>query len=244
MKNKYKTEDYITALRNLNISPHHIKMIQAHYYAPDRTMTASQMAKAMGYHNHNAANLHYGKFGRLVGNAFGWDPTAEESQGADAVYILAELKKPGRYWLWIMRPEVAQAIEKLRWTNGNQITIPEEITEPTRLYEGAVRSISVNAYERNAIAREKCILHYGCTCSVCDINLADVYGEIAQGHIHVHHLRQLSEINTEYQVDPIQDLRPVCPNCHAIVHMSTPPYTIEQVKAFILERKKTVPTKP
>jgi 5-methylcytosine-specific restriction protein A len=238
MKSKYTADEYLEAFRRLSIAPHHIKMLQAHYYSANRTMTATQMATAMGYRNHNAANLHYGKLGKLVGKQLGWNPTTEEAQGADAVYILAEFRKPGRYWLWVMRREVAQAIKKLGWTDGNQTTIPEEITDPARLYEGAIRSISVNAYERSAVAREKCILHYGCKCSVCDIILADVYGEIAQGHIHVHHLRQLSEINTKYQVDPIQDLRPVCPNCHAIVHMSNPPYTIEQVKAFIEEQKK------
>lgn len=233
MSSKYTVQDYIKAFKNLNIARHHIKMLQAHYYAVDRTLTASQMAKAMGYNNYNAANLHYGKLGRLVGNALGWSPSAEESQGADAVYILAEFQKPGKYWHWIMRPEVSKAIERLGWDNGNQPVIPEEIIESKSLFEGAVRSILVNAYERNAEAREKCILHYGCECSVCGTILSNVYGEIAQGRVHVHHLRQLSEISKEYQVDPIQDLRPVCPNCHAIIHMKNPPYTIEEVKEFI-----------
>jgi putative restriction endonuclease len=213
-------------------------MLQALYFAPDKSLTAVQMAKAMGYRNHNAVNLHFGKLGRLVGKALGWGPTAEESHGADAVFILVELEKPDKRWLWIMRSAVAQAIEYLGWTNLTHAIIPEEITDTKHLYEGAVRSISVNAYERSTIAREKCILHFGCVCSACGMNLADVYGEIAQGHIHVHHLRQLSEINTEYQVDPIKDLRPVCPNCHAIIHMSNPPYTVEQVKAFIQKQIK------
>ncbi|OQZ00398.1 MAG: hypothetical protein B6D35_06675 [Candidatus Brocadia sp. UTAMX2] len=103
-----------------------------------------------------------------------------------------------------------------------------------------VRSISINAYERSVVAREKCILHYGFMCSVCKVVLADVFGEVAQGYIHVHHLRQLSEINTEYQFDPIQDLRPVCPNCHTIIHMRNPPYTIEEVKNFIAESRNKI----
>lgn len=235
---KYTTEDYISAFRSLNVAPHHIKMLQAHYAAPDRTLTALEMAKAMGYHNHHAANLHYGKLGRLVGNALGWNPSADEAQGADAVYILSEFRKPEKNWLWIMRLEVSEAIENLGWTNEQQISIPEEITDTTKHYEGAVRSINVNAYERSAAARSKCILHYGCKCAVCDIILADIYGEIAQGYIHVHHLRQLSEINSEYQVDPIEDLRPICPNCHAIIHMSNSSRTIEDIKTLIKQQKK------
>ncbi len=234
MNKKVTTDEYIAAFRRLNMAPHHVRMLQAHYYAKDHKLTATQMAKAMGYKNFNASNLHYGKLGRLVGEIIGWVPET-------TLYVLVEFEKPGYEWVWILRPEVAQAIENLRWTDGNQTMIPEEITETTRLYEGTVRSISVNAYERSAVAREKCILNFGSKCSVCDTILADVYGEIAQGHIHVHHLRQLSDINSEYQVDPIQDLRPVCPNCHAIIHMSNPPYTIEQVKAFIEERKNKEP---
>ena len=223
---KFTVADYVSAFRSINILPHYLKMLQVHYYAPDHTVTASQMSKAMGYKNFNASNLHYGKLGRLVGKIIGWVPKT-------TLYVLVEFEKPGREWLWHLRPEVIQAIERLGWNEDNQTSLPEEVTEPTRHYEGAVRSISVNAYERSAATREKCILHYGCKCSVCDMIMADVYGEIAQGHIHVHHLRQLSEINMEYQVDPIQDLRPVCPNCHAIIHLSNPSMTIEEIKSLV-----------
>ncbi len=59
------------------------------------------------------------------------------------------------------------------------------------------------------------------------------YGQIGEGFIHVHHLKPLSEIGQEYEVDPIEDLRPVCPNCHAMLHRKKPPYTIEQLKDLI-----------
>ena len=59
------------------------------------------------------------------------------------------------------------------------------------------------------------------------------YGEVAEGLIHVHHLRSLSEVGEEYIVDPIADLRPVCPNCHAVLHTRTPPFSIEEVVTFL-----------
>ena len=58
-------------------------------------------------------------------------------------------------------------------------------------------------------------------------------GHPPDGFIHVHHLRQLSEIRKEYLVDPIKDLRPVCPNCHAVLHLRNPAYSIEEVLAFL-----------
>jgi len=35
----------------------------------------------------------------------------------------------------------------------------------------------------------------------------------------VHHLVPISKIGKKYRVDPIKDLRPVCPNCHAVIHL-------------------------
>jgi len=135
-----------------------------------------------------------------------------------------------------MKPAVANAIESLGWTEERP-TIPEEIHETEPIYEGAVRKVSVNAYERSSKAREKCLLHYGCQCSACGVILSDIYGEIAKGHTHVHHLKQLAEVNSEYQIDPIKDLRPVCPTCHSIIHLKTPPYSIEEVQEFIKSQR-------
>ena len=45
-----------------------------------------------------------------------------------------------------------------------------------------------------------------------------MYGEIGKDFIHVHHLIPLNEIGKEYIVDYKNDLIPVCPNCHAMLH--------------------------
>jgi 5-methylcytosine-specific restriction protein A len=49
----------------------------------------------------------------------------------------------------------------------------------------------------------------------------------------LHYLTSLSDIGEKYRVDPINDLRPVCPNCHAIIHAKNPPYSIDEVVAMI-----------
>jgi predicted HNH restriction endonuclease len=60
------------------------------------------------------------------------------------------------------------------------------------------------------------------------MTFAETYGDEFASIIHVHHVVALSIIGGEYEVDPIKDLRPVCPNCHAVIHSRTPPYTIEE----------------
>jgi 5-methylcytosine-specific restriction protein A len=40
-------------------------------------------------------------------------------------------------------------------------------------------------------------------------------------------------VRHEYEVDPINDLIPVCPNCHAMIHRRRPAYSIEEVKKML-----------
>lgn len=191
------------------------------------------MAKLLGYPNYNSANLQYGILGRQVGEILGWDPLPKFK-----IEVLVDFKKPDNEWQWTMKPEVAEAIGRLGWAEERESKIPEEIDESDPIFEGAVKKIYVNAHERNSAARMMCIQHYGFKCTVCGVTLSDVYGEIAQGFIHVHHLRQLSEIDNEYQVNPIEDLRPVCPTCHAIIHLEKIPYSIESVQKLIESQRK------
>ncbi|MGA9069080.1 MAG: hypothetical protein WB424_02425 [Terracidiphilus sp.] len=41
------------------------------------------------------------------------------------------------------------------------------------------------------------------------------------------------------KINPINDLRPVCPNCHEMLHRSDPPYTIDQLKKIIADPTNT-----
>ncbi|WP_339148991.1 MULTISPECIES: HNH endonuclease [unclassified Sutcliffiella] len=93
---------------------------------------------------------------------------------------------------------------------------PEEV--PATLEEGKRKTINVNVYERNPIARKQCIDFYGVKCQICNIDFEDTYGEVGKDFIHVHHIIPLHEIQQDYTVNPREDLIPVCPNCHAMLH--------------------------
>ena len=93
---------------------------------------------------------------------------------------------------------------------------PDEVSET--LEEGTRKSVLVNVYERNPFARKQCIEYYGVQCQVCDFDFEKTYGEVGKDFIHVHHIKPLHEIKQGYIVDPVKDLIPVCPNCHAMLH--------------------------
>lgn len=111
--------------------------------------------------------------------------------------------------------------------------LAEELSRPERYTEGARLSVTINAYERNPKARAACIAHHGCACTVCKIDFSEVYGTIGAGFIHVHHVIPVGKIGAEYEIDPVRDLIPVCPNCHAMIHRSEPPLTPEQLRDHI-----------
>lgn len=104
---------------------------------------------------------------------------------------------------------------------------------PSKYYEGnEVFSYRVG-YERNAEARMVCLSHHGYSCNACGLNLEVKYGSIAREFIHVHHMNQISDSGGQREVNPILDLVPLCPNCHAVVHRRSPPFSIEELRGFI-----------
>ncbi|MDZ4262526.1 MAG: winged helix-turn-helix domain-containing protein [Pseudomonadota bacterium] len=111
------------------------------------------------------------------------------------------------------------------------IPYPDEVQGD--IVEGVKKNVSVNTYERNSEARQKCIDHYGYSCTVCGLSFVEKYGERGRNFIHVHHIVPISSIGEEYVVNPINDLRPVCPNCHAVIHRTDPPCGIEEITYII-----------
>ena len=111
--------------------------------------------------------------------------------------------------------------------------VAEEIQNPELYLEGVSKKIFINIYERNTKARLKCISHYGLKCSVCKFDFEKYYGEIGKNYIHVHHIKPLASIGKKYKLDPIKDLRPICPNCHAMIHRTNETLTISQLKSYL-----------
>jgi 5-methylcytosine-specific restriction protein A len=110
---------------------------------------------------------------------------------------------------------------------------PSDGDENKTYTEGTANQITQTRYERNPYARLACIKHYGYTCSVCEFDFKKRFGELGKNFIHVHHLTQVARVGKNYEVDPIKDLRPVCPNCHAMLHRQNPPLTIEELKIWL-----------
>lgn len=106
------------------------------------------------------------------------------------------------------------------------------------LSEGALTTVQLTEYERNATARRLSIEHYGPNCQACDLNYENKYGAIGVNLIHVHHVVPLSAIGETYQVDPVRDLIPLCATCHHVVHSRNPPYSVADIRNAIKTQAK------
>lgn len=124
--------------------------------------------------------------------------------------------------------------------------LPEEVAAASGSYsEGSLRQVTVNRYERNQLARRRCLEVHGTVCCVCRIDLATIYGPTADGLVHVHHLVPLADVGDSSKVDPERDLIPVCPNCHAVIHIRRDyPLTALEVREMIDRTSRSIAQNP
>lgn len=228
---------YYTALseiRTEGIPQKHLAMLQAHFDSQNHTTTWAQLAESVGYSNGKAVNLQYGKLAKRVAHSLGIN---EAPQGF-WLYVLAgwgdELDAMSGHTTFVLRRPVIAALTMLGiFPNEIFELLPDEFAASTLIHEGGRRQVLVNAYERNPKARRQSIEAHGNACCICGFHFGTVYGPDAEGYIHVHHVRPLSEADGEHVVNPVEDLWPVCPNCHAVLHLGNYCRSIQEVRQLL-----------
>lgn len=122
---------------------------------------------------------------------------------------------------------------------ASNLTSPDGPLEREATYsEGKKSDVIQTRRERDPGARKACLEAHGTCCSVCDLDFGKMYDGHGEGYIHVHHLNPLSEADGERKVDPIRDLRPVCPNCHAMIHWRGGNLPLEEVRELLANSRK------
>lgn len=232
-------EEYANGLRAIDskICEEQRDLLVAHYRSPLRRATTKSLAQAVGVKGHSSVILYYVRLAQAFCDATGERPdfrTSGPKKGKERWWVVWSngwREKQG--FTWELLPQVAEAIRKIGWVDSEVTKFPDDLQTTEGMVEGAAQTTVVNAYERNSQARRACIEYYGASCSICEFDFGEFYGSHAKGYIHVHHIVPLSDIRGEYTVDPIKDLRPVCPNCHAMLHLSGSCRTIEELRSLV-----------
>jgi len=104
----------------IGVSQKDLSLLRSHCRAPNHTISTFQLAKELGYASHGPVNMHYGKLAHDVadalhcvlpltpdGNPHWWRALAYGNDG--------DSQTDDGHYEWIMRPELAQALQEMKW---------------------------------------------------------------------------------------------------------------------------------
>jgi hypothetical protein len=162
-----------------------------------------------------------------LGDLLGWGRLFNAPWQHPCALVISSSSKIGEH-------EIKAIVNGSRQTAPHFYTLAVPTRKPEALIEGNIVELALTTHERNPAARKACLAHYGPQCQVCGFDFGKVYGQLGQDFIHVHHLAALSQVREAHVVDPIRDLIPVCPNCHAMLHIiQGPPLSIAALQEII-----------
>lgn len=95
-----------------------IKMLERHYLAHNRTVTYTELARAVGSDDYRTANSQYGSLGKAIGEALGvtFEKTSKgQPFFSGALCVELQSKSSLGHTQVMMHHELAKAIESLGW---------------------------------------------------------------------------------------------------------------------------------
>lgn len=156
------------------------------------------------------------------------------------------------FYKWAVKVEAVDIIKKFEKDQGNKkrfellvhnTIIPKNLLDKTNTSlinqeefdEGFKRQITIEVSSRSSKANEIAKKKHGTTCVVCAFDFGKTYGPHGFGFIEVHHLEPISLGERKTKVE---DLRPVCANCHRMLHRGEELLSINELKGIIKRSKK------
>ncbi|MHA7264295.1 HNH endonuclease [Arthrobacter sp. TMN-37] len=131
-------------------------------------------------------------------------------------------------------PAAAGHALRTLWSETSAIEESDPLLQPPgTLPQDALVQVWANRYERDPSARRVCLAHHGSSCAVCGFSFEEAFGAAGRDFLQVHHLVPASRLGPGYELDPVSDLVPLCPNCHAMAHRRLPePYSPAELRAM------------
>ncbi len=133
--------EYAAAFRAVgpDLTDHQRALLRAHHAAPARVATATTLAGAAGLADHRAVNRTYGGLARAVREALDL-PAGDLAQ----IGVLVDFVPPGtlanEHWLWVLRTNVAGALEALGWVPPESHLLYPHGTTPRQRGDGHERN--------------------------------------------------------------------------------------------------------
>lgn len=109
----------------------------------------------------------------------------------------------------------------------------EETVPEIELIKGTERTRVQTYYERNPRLRSEALKLHGTKCYACGFDFGEKYGVHGEGFIEIHQLHPVTKNEGEKSINPINDLIPLCSNCHRMVHRKTEMLSIDELKSIL-----------
>jgi predicted HNH restriction endonuclease len=135
---------------------------------------------------------------------------------------------------------IMDSLNGLGFLTDNQERM-EVFEEGVLITEGCSEYVLSKKIKRSSRLRKMAIEYYqgdqgSISCNICSFNFEDTYGGPAKGYIEMHHLVPVYMYEGEDLQKTIEgaikNLLPVCANCHRVIHRTSPPYKIKDVRGF------------
>ncbi|MHA7238934.1 HNH endonuclease [Arthrobacter sp. TMS1-12-1] len=105
---------------------------------------------------------------------------------------------------------------------------------PGSLPPAAGKRVQVNRFEHDPDVRRIVVAHRGSSCHACGLDFEQRYGLTGGDLIQLHHVTPQEYVDADYEPDPLVDLVPLCPTCHAVAHSRWPrPYGVGELRAML-----------
>ncbi|TYC98621.1 hypothetical protein FQ377_09910 [Arthrobacter echini] len=129
----------------------------------------------------------------------------------------------------------ARTLRRL-WTGAAQPERGALDPIPGSLPSRAVRRVLINRYEQDPELRRTVLAYRGSACHACGLDMEQRYGTVARDLVQVHHVTPPGFVDTDYEIDPLSDLVPLCGSCHVVAHNRWPdPYSVEEIRLLLRE---------
>ena len=155
---------------------------------------------------------------------------------------LAENGKPVAY-LFSQRfdgEEITEVLDAVVRTQGTDRRV-YVYSEEEQFTEGRVGEVTSLTRVRSRKLRQAAAAHYTAPdgtirCAVCGFCFAERYGPLGEGFIEIHHEKPVFQMSdegfTDYLGTAVQNVKPLCANCHRMIHRDPRrPLTIDELRA-------------
>lgn len=244
LDNPPNKSDYINAINAIRnrLGERRLQVLRFQFEQPGRATTSRKIRDHFGYSSLGASNLLYGRLGKTFAGVLPMRTQADDARRTAHWQALSTSHGTNESLVWIMRPQLASALVDRELVDpdldGLGILVDLDVYEELlQVSEGRQRLVMHLSRERNrAIVAAKKSLAESLACEICGFDSLVFYG---RDYCEVHHTVPIAELDEE-TMTRLDDLSIVCANCHRILHLNSPPMTMDELRRLVKTRPPAI----